>query len=178
METIGKTKTIFEALKDTFGWSNIMQAPKMEKIVVSVGTGRLRKDKQKLELIQDRLLKITGQKPSPRKARKSIASFKLREGEIIGYKVTMRGKSMNSFLNRLIHIALPRTRDFRGISKKSIDEMGNLSIGITEHSIFTEVADENLQDVFSFSITLVSTAKGRKEAEAFFSHIGIPFTKE
>lgn len=177
-KTNEKVQTTFEALKGVLGLSNVMQSPRMEKIIVSVGTGRIRKDKQKLELIQDRLTKITGQKSSPRKAKKSIASFKLREGEIIGYKVTLRGKNMYSFLDRLIHIALPRTRDFRGIQRKSIDEMGNLSIGITEHSIFTEVADENLQDIFSFSVVLVSSAKTRKEAEVFFSHIGIPFVKE
>ena len=170
-----KIKEAFKQLKNDFSWKNQMQVPRVEKIVVSAGTGRVRKDKQKIELIQDRLAKITGQKAIPRKAKKSIASFKLREGEPVGFSATLRSKKMHAFLDKLINIAIPRMRDFRGISRESVDEMGNLTIGIPEHTIFLETPDENLQDVFGLSVTIVTTAKDREEAVAFLQHIGIPF---
>ena len=173
-----KIKETFKKLKSEFQWKNPMQAPKVGKITVATGTGRVRKEKQKIELIQDRLAKIAGQKAVPKKAKKSIASFKLREGEIIGYAVTLRGAKMRAFLDKLINIAIPRMRDFRGISPDSVDEMGNLTIGVSEHTIFPETPDENLQDVFGLSITIVTTAKNKEEAQAFFRHIGIPFERE
>ena len=176
--TSKKISTAFADLRDTFSWKNALQTPRIEKIVVSVGTGRVRKDKQKVDLIQDRLQRITGQKPAPRRARLSIASFKLREGEVIGYAVTLRGKKMLAFLDRLIHIALPRTRDFRGISRDSVDAMGNLTIGVREHTIFPETPDENLQDVFGLSVTIVLSTSDKREATAFFEHIGVPFVRE
>jgi large subunit ribosomal protein L5 len=177
METVQTQLTkAFEALKKDFGYKNANQAPTIEKVVVSVGTGRI-DDKAKIALIQDRLAKITGQKPAPRPAKQSIASFKLREGEIIGYQVTLRGARKNDFLNKLIHIALPQTRDFRGLRATSIDEMGNYTIGIKEHTIFPETADEELKDVFGMSITLVTTAKTKAEAEALLRHIGLPLQK-
>ena len=171
--TLSKIKSSFTALKGEFGYTNVMQAPKIEKVVVSIGTGRVQ-DKQKEALIRDRLALITGQKPSPRPAKQSIASFKLREGEIIGYQVTMRGARMQHFVEKLISIALPQTRDFRGLRTTSIDEMGNITIGIKEHTIFPECADEEIKDVFSLAITIVTTAKNKKEAEAFLRHIGLP----
>jgi len=169
-------KNAYSALKDTFGYTNAHQAPTIEKVVVSVGTGRI-DDKNKISLIQDRLAKITGQKPSPRPAKQSIASFKLREGDIIGYQVTLRGARKIDFLNKLIHIALPQTRDFRGLKTTSIDEMGNYTIGVKEHTIFPETADEELKDVFGMSITLVTTAKTKAEAEALLRHVGLPLQK-
>ena len=174
---IEKTKTTFDALKDSFGWTNPMRAPRLQKIVISTGVGRIRKDKAKMKLIEDRLNKITGQKALPRPAKKSIAAFKLRDGEIVGYMVTLRGKNMQSFFDRLVNIAIPRLRDFRGINTSAIDGSGNLTIGIPEHSIFLETSNENLQDIFSFSITLVSSAQSKEEGEAFFRHLGIPFKK-
>ena len=171
--TLTKIKSAYTALKGEFGYTNVMQAQKVEKIVVSIGTGRVQ-DKQKEALIRDRLALITGQKPSPRPAKQSIASFKLREGEIIGYQVTMRGARMQHFLEKLISIALPQTRDFRGLRTTSIDEMGNITVGIKEHTIFPECADEEIKDVFSLAITIVTTAKNKKEAEAFLRHIGLP----
>lgn len=170
-------KTLFEALKGVFSYVNSMQAPRIEKVVVSVGVGKI-DDKQKRALIEDRLAKITGQKPSPRGAKQSIASFKLREGDIIGYQVTLRGARMYDFLDRLIHVALPNTRDFRGLKLSSIDEMGNYTIGIPEHTIFPETADEELKDVFGLSITVVTTATNKKEAEALLRHINLPLQKE
>ncbi len=175
--TLSKIKSSFTALKGEFGYTNVMQAPKIEKVVVSIGTGRVQ-DKQKEALIRDRLALITGQKPSPRPAKQSIASFKLREGEIIGYQVTMRGARMQHFVEKLISIALPQTRDFRGLRTTSIDEMGNITIGIKEHTIFPECADEEIKDVFSLAITIVTTAKNKKEAEAFLRHIGLPLQEK
>lgn len=168
---------VYASLKDTFKYKNVMQAPRIAKIVVSTGTGKI-DDKAKLSLIEDRLARITGQKPSPRPARKSIASFKLREGEIIGYQVTLRGKNMHSFLDKLIHVALPQTRDFRGLKVSAIDEMGNITIGIPEHSIFPETTEEEIRDVFGLSVTIITTAKSKEEAEALLRYIGLPLQKQ
>jgi len=174
METINsRIKSTYTALKGEFGYKNPMQAPKVTKVVVSVGTGRIQ-DKQRIALIQDRLARITGQKPSRRPAKQSIASFKLRQGDIIGYQVTLRGVRMVHFLDKLIHLALPQTRDFQGLKRTAIDAMGNYSLGIKEHTIFPECGDEELKDVFPMGITIVTTAKGKKEAEAFLRHIGVP----
>lgn len=171
-----RLQTVFETLKGDFKYSNVNQAPTIEKVVISVGTGRI-DDKQKIALIQDRLAKITGQKAAPRPAKQSIASFKLREGDIIGYQVTLRGARMMDFLNKLIHIALPQTRDFRGLKTSSIDDMANYTLGIKENTIFPETADEELKDVFGMSITIVTTAKTKPEAEALLRHIGLPLQK-
>lgn len=173
ISTRTQNATSFDALKGTFGYTNKMQAPKLTKVVVSTGTGKI-KDKKKIELIQDRLARITGQKSAPRGAKKSIASFKVRQGDVIGFQVTLRGARMFDFLDKLVHIALPRSRDFRGISPKVIDAMGNMSIGLKEHTIFPEASDENLSDVFGLAVTLVSTAKNKKEADAFYRHLGVP----
>jgi large subunit ribosomal protein L5 len=171
-----KQSKIFDSLKEDFGYKNKMQTPRIEKVVVSTGTGKI-VDKQKIELIQDRLAKITGQKVSPRPAKKSIASFKLREGTVIGFQVTLRGARSEDFLNKLINVALPRTRDFRGISRKSVDEMGNLTIGIKEHTIFPETSDEELRDVFGLSITVVTSSDNKKEATKYLETLGFPFQK-
>ncbi len=168
-----KVQDAYKSLKGELGYTNTMQAPRLVKAIVSVGTGKVQ-DKAKLATIQDRLARITGQKTSPRPAKKSIASFKLREGDIIGYQITMRGPRMYAFLDKLIHIALPQTKDFRGLRASAIDDMGNMTIGIKEHTIFPETADEDVKDIFSFAITIVTTAKTKKEAEAFLRHIGIP----
>lgn len=168
---------VFTTLKDAFDYKNVMQAPRIEKVIVATGVGKI-DDKNKLELIQDRLAQITGQKPSPRPAKQSIASFKLRQGDIIGYQVTLRGSRMQSFLDKLIHVALPQTRDFRGLKASAIDDMGNMTIGIPEHSIFPETVNEEIKDVFGFAITIVTTAKNKKEAEALLRHIGLPLKEE
>lgn len=173
MLTKNKQQTAYDALKDTFGYTSVMQAPRIEKVVVSTGVGKKR-DAKVLELIQDRLAKITGQKAASRSARMSIASFKVREGDTVGFQTTLRGTRMFDFLDRLVHIALPRTRDFRGLSATAIDDMGNLTIGIREHTIFPETSDEDIKDVFGLAITVVTTAKSKPEAEAFFRHLGIP----
>lgn len=172
-----KLNSVYTALKGDLGYENTMQAARIEKVVVSVGTGRV-SDKNRLKLIEDRLATITGQKPSARPARKSIASFKLREGDLIGYQITLRGARMHAFLDKLIHLALPQTRDFRGLPVSAIDEMGNYSLGIKEHTIFPETTDEDIRDVFSMGITIVTSAKTKKEAEALLRHVGLPLQKE
>jgi large subunit ribosomal protein L5 len=163
----------YAAMKGEFGYSNVMQAPRITKVVVSTGTGKI-SDKQKIALIQDRLARITGQKASSRAAKKSIASFKLREGDVVGYQVTLRGARMHDFLYKLIHLTLPQTRDFRGIKTSAIDEMGNITIGIKEPTIFPETADEDIKDVFGLAITIVTTGKSKAETMALLRHIQFP----
>jgi len=169
----------FEKMKTEFHYKNSMAAPKMVKIILNVGTGTaIKKDKNKNDAIAERLAKITGQKPALRGAKQSIASFKVRQGDPIGVIVTLRGKRMYAFLEKLINVALPRTKDFRGINPGAVDNVGNLTIGIKEHTIFPETADEDIKDVFGLAITLVSTAKNKKEGKIFFELIGVPFKKE
>jgi large subunit ribosomal protein L5 len=153
-----------------------MQSPRINKVVISVGVGSA-KDKNKMKVVEDRLAKITGQKAAPRGAKVAIANFKSREGDIVGYQVTLRGARMYDFLEKLIHISLPRTKDFRGISKTSADDMGNYTLGIKEHNIFPETADEELKDVFGLAITVVTTAKTKAEVQAFLEYLGFPFKK-
>ena len=171
-----KSNTAFETLKQEQGYKNPMQVPRILKVVVSTGVGSY-KDKNKFKVVEDRLARITGQKPASRGAKISIASFKSRQGDIVGYQVTLRGQRMFDFLDRLIHIALPRTKDFRGISPASADEMGNYTLGIKEHSIFPETGDEELKDIFGMAITIVTTAKSKEEVIALLSHLGLPFKK-
>ena len=164
------------ALKE-FGYNNVA-APHLTKISISVGTGSMmKKDRERNNLVADRLAKITGQKPALRAAKKSVAGFKSREGDPVGLMVTLRGARMYHFMDKLINIALPRTKDFRGIDPKAVDAIGNMTIGIKEHTIFPECSDEDLRDVFGMAITLGTTAKTKAEALAYFTHIGIPFKK-
>ena len=172
-----KEKKAFEILKDKFGFKNVMASPKLEKITLSVGTGKIKDDKRKVEVIEDRLTKIAGQKPVAVKAKKSIASFKVRAGDKAGYEVTLRGDRMYQFLDKFINISIPRTKDFRGINPKSVDEMGNLTIGIKEHIVFPETGDEELRDIFGLSVTVNTTAKNAEIAREFLSILGIPFKK-
>ncbi|MCE9549013.1 50S ribosomal protein L5 [Candidatus Nomurabacteria bacterium] len=166
-------------MKDAFHYKSSFAAPKMKKVVINVGTGTaIKKDKNKNEAVGMRLAKITGQKVSLRGAKQSISSFKIRQGDPVGVMVTLRGKRMYAFLEKLINVALPRTKDFRGTSARGVDNIGNLTIGIKEHTIFPETADEDIKDVFGMSITLVSSAKNKKEGVAFFELLGVPFKKE
>ncbi len=170
-------KNIFEALKEKFGYTSSMQTPRVEKIIVSTGIGKVQGDKKRIAMIADRLTKITGQKPKQNAAKMSVAGFKLREGNIIGYQVTLRGERMNNFLDKLINISLPRTRDFRGLDAGAIDQMGNYHIGIRDHTIFPETSDEEISNVFGLGITIVTTASTKEEAEAFLREIGMPLKK-
>jgi large subunit ribosomal protein L5 len=172
-----KEKSAFEIMKGPFGYVNPMQAPKLIKVVINAGVGSF-KDKKKIDIVTDRLAKITGQKAARRGAKKSIAAFKTRLGDPVGYQVTLRGARMYGFLDKLINIALPRTKDFRGIQKSAVDNVGNITIGVREHTIFPETSDEELRDVFGFAVTVVTTAKTKEEAAAFLEIIGIPFRKK
>lgn len=167
-------KKTFDALKGQLGYANIMQAPRVSKVVISTGVGKVNKDKKRMDLIVDRLARISGQAPAARGAKKSIANFKSRAGDIVGYQVTLRGARARAFLDKLIHIVFPRTKDFRGISPSAIDEMGNITIGVKEHTVFPETSDEDAKDVFGFAITIVTTAKNKNETESFLRHIGLP----
>ena len=170
-------ETTFESLKGSHGWSNTMQTPRVEKVVVSVGVGKMAKEKGKFDLVADRLGKITGQKAVARGAKKAIATFKTRIGDTVGYQVTLRGKRAEDFLNRLIHVALPRTKDFRGLSDMGIDEMGNFTLGMKENTVFPETSEEELKDVFGIGVTVVTTARDKKTAKAYLTHLGFPFKK-
>ena len=177
MESIKeKEKKVFEIMKKEFGYTNSIEAPRFVKVIVSSGVGSV-KDKDKIKLIGDRLSKITGQKPSVCPAKKSVASFKVRQGDVVGYQVTLRGDRMFSFLYKLISIAMPRSKDFRGIPRECLDEMGNITIGIKEHTVFPETLDEELKDIFGLSITMVTTAKSKEEAIKFFEYVGFPFKR-
>ena len=165
-------------MKDSFHYKNPMQAPKLKKVVISVGIGSMvKKDKTRGEFVAGRLMKITGQKPSPRSAKKSIASFKVRAGDPVGVAVTLRGTRMHSFIDKLLNIALPRTKDFRGLERKIVDDIGNITIPVKEHTIFPEAGDEELKDVFGMAITIVTSAKTKPEATKFFELLGVPFKK-
>ena len=169
-------QSIKEHQKKLEGYKNPMQRPQVKKVVISVGVGSF-KDKNKFKVVEDRLAKITGQKAAPRGAKISIATFKSRQGDVVGYQVTLRGQRMHDFLEKLVHIALPRTKDFRGINQSGADEMGNYTLGIKEHTIFPETSDEELKDVFGMAVTIVTTAKSREEVLKLLTHVGFPFKK-
>lgn len=172
-----KNKNSFKALKDKLHLKNPMQAPRLLKVVLSIGTGKS-PDKKRKEFIGERLSRIAGQKVAPRAAKKSISTFKVREGDNIGFQATLRGERMLNFLDKLIHVALPRTKDFRGLKPSAIDAMGNITIGIKEHTIFPETADEDIKDVFSFAITTVVSSKKKEDTKIFLEYLGFPFAKE
>lgn len=170
-------KEVAPALEKEFGYKNIMAVPKIAKIVVNIGTGRIARDVKMVDSIARDMALITGQAPIKTKAKKAMASFKTREGMEIGLKVTLRQNKMYDFLYRLISIALPRTRDFRGIKLSAVDSFGNLTIGIKEHIVFPEAVLESSKMIFSFGVTIVSTAKTKKEAEKLFRLMGFPLQK-
>ena len=171
-----KVKKSFDTLKSDFKYKNKLQAPMIKRVVVTTTTGSI-KDPKKKELMLDRLTKITGQKPVVTIAKKSIAGFKLRAGDASGYKVTLRGDRMWSFLDKVVNIAFPRTKDFRGIPATGIDDMGNFSFGIKEHTVFSETSDENIQDVFGLGATVVTTSKTKEETKALLDIMGFLFKK-
>ena len=172
------TKTKIEETHKALGYKNKLAAPHITKVVIASATGSgMKKDREKNDTVIDRLTKITGQRPTVRAAKQSVASFKIRQGDKVGVAVTLRGARMQHFLDKLINIALPRTKDFRGIDPRAVDAIGNITIGIKEHTIFPETSDEDLRNVFGLAVTIVTTAKGKDEALAFFKHLGIPFKK-
>jgi large subunit ribosomal protein L5 len=168
---------IIKQLMDEFGYKNVNQVPKLEKVVLNMGLGEALQNPKVIEGAQSDLTAITGQKPVVTKARKSIATFKLREGNSIGCRVTLRGNQMYEFLERLINIALPRVRDFRGISRKAFDGHGNYSLGIKEQIIFPEIDYDKVDKVRGLNITVVTTAQTDDESRALLTHLGMPFRK-
>ena len=173
---VEKQKEAHAVFAKEFGYKNAMQAPRILKVVVSAGVGSF-KDKKKIELAGDRMGKITGQKAVLRAAKKSIAGFKSREGDPMGYQVTLRGDKMWQFLEKLVHIALPRTKDFRGLSRTAADGIGGYTIGIKEHTIFPETSDEELKDVFGLAATIVTNVRKKNETIRFLEIIGFPIQK-
>lgn len=167
-------KTVVAEMKEKFGYKNVMAIPKIEKVVVNVGIGKLVKEGDKIDEIVNSLTQITGQKPVKTKAKKAISGFKVREGMEIGVKVTLRGNRMWQFIDRLIDATLPRTRDFQGITIKSVDTTGNLNIGIKEHVIFPEISPEKVKQIFGLQVTVKSTAKSQEEGIELFRLLGFP----
>ena len=160
-----------------FGYKTPMQTPRLEKIVVSMGVGEALQNKKLLDAAIDDLTLITGQKAVKTKARKSIANFKIREGQEIGAKVTLRGTMMYEFLDRLVNVALPRVKDFRGVNQNAFDGHGNYSMGLTEQIIFPEIDFDKIERVAGLNIAIVTTARTDAEAKAFLAKFGMPFRK-
>ncbi|UOQ61372.1 50S ribosomal protein L5 [Leucobacter rhizosphaerae] len=166
---------IVPQLREEFSYANIMQVPGVVKVVVNTGVGEAARDSKVIEGAIADLVKITGQKPMVTKARKSIAQFKLREGQAIGAHVTLRGDRAWEFLDRLVNLALPRIRDFRGLSPKQFDGNGNYTFGLTEQSVFHEIDQDKIDRVRGFDITVVTTAKNDDEGRALLKALGFPF---
>ncbi len=170
-------ENVAPALNKKFGYKSVMQIPKLDKIVINVGCGEAKDDQKKIDAIMSDLSQITGQKPIICRAKKAIANFKLREGNIIGVKVTLRGEVMYEFLDRFFNIALPRVRDFRGINPNSFDGRGNYSVGIKEQLIFPEIEYEKIDAIRGMDINFVTTAKTDEEAKELLTLMGAPFAK-
>jgi len=170
-------KSVVPALIEKFKYKNPMQVPAIEKIVVNMGLGEAIQNPKVLESAQNEMALITGQWPVLRKARKSIATFKLREGMTIGCKVTLRRDTMYHFLDKLINVALPRVRDFRGINPKGFDGRGNFSMGIKEQIIFPEINYDTIEKIRGMNITIVTSAKNDEEARQLLEQMGVPFRK-
>jgi large subunit ribosomal protein L5 len=168
-------KKVIDQLKQEFGYKNIYQVPKIEKVVLNVGLGRGLKDASFTETVESTLIRISGQKPVKTKAKKSISNFKIREGMVIGMKVTLRGQRMYDFTEKFIKVTLPRVRDFRGLELKSIDKEGNLNLGIREHIAFPEIKADEIEKIHGLEVTFVSNAKTKKEGKALFKALGFPF---
>ena len=169
---------IISKMMEKFSYKNIMEVPKLEKIVVNMGVGEAANDSKVLDLAVKDLESITGQKAQIRLAKKSISNFKLREGMKIGAKVTLRGRNMYEFLDRLISVALPRVRDFRGIPDKSFDGRGNYTLGVKEQIIFSEIDVDKVNRILGMDVTMVTTAKTDNEAFELLSGFGLPFKKK
>jgi len=166
---------IAPALMKEFEYQSVMQVPRLTKVVVNVGLGEALDNAKAIEFAVSDVTAITGQKPVVTKAKKSIAGFKLREGRIIGVKVTLRGERMWSFLTRLIHVALPRTRDFQGISPDSFDGRGNYTLGLREQLIFPEIEYDKIDKIRGMEVTIVTTAKTDEEGRRLLTMLGMPF---
>ena len=166
------------ALIERFGYSSAMQAPRLEKITLNMGVGEAKQDSKMLDAAQEQLATIAGQKPNVRRARKSVAAFKLREGMPVGLTVTLRGVRAYEFLDRLVSIAIPRIRDFRGLNPRSFDGRGNYSMGVREQVIFPEIDYDSVDQVRGLDITLTTSAETDAEAFALLDALGMPFARD
>lgn len=171
-----RNKKVIPAMREKFGYTNVMEVPSVHKVVINIGIGKL-KDEKEREEVKKFLRLISGQEPSSRPAKKAIAAFKTREGLTIGYQVTLRGSRMNDFISRLVNIALPRMRDFRGLEASAFDSCGNLTIGIKEYIIFPEMIGEDYRFLFGLEATIVTTAKKREEGIELLRLLGFPIKK-
>jgi large subunit ribosomal protein L5 len=168
---------VANSLMEEFGFDNVMQLPRITKVVVNVGLGEALDNAKAIEFATNDIVQITGQKPVVTRAKKSIAAFKLREGRQIGLKVTLRGERMWAFLTRLIHVALPRTRDFQGISPDSFDGRGNYTLGLREQLIFPEIDFDKIDKIRGMEVTIVTTAKTDEEGRRLLALLGMPFNQ-
>ena len=166
-----------QSLIEEFGYHNVMEVPKLEKVVINIGLGAAKDNPKALEGAINDLTIISGQKPIVTHARKSIANFKLREGNKVGLKVTLRGDKMYAFLDKLMNVALPRVRDFRGINQNAFDGRGNYALGLKEQLIFPEIEYDKIDEIRGMDIAIVTTAKTDEEAKSFLEKMGMPFAK-
>jgi large subunit ribosomal protein L5 len=171
-------KTVKKELMKEGNFNNVMSVPTLEKIVINVGAGESITNKVAMEEIIDMLTKISGQKPIVNKAKKAIAAFKIREGMEVGVSVTLRKDRMWEFFDKLVNIALPRTKDFRGLSPKAFDRAGNYSLGIEDHSVFIEIDPNSVTKVRSLQVTIVTTAKSAEDGKLLLDKFGFPFKKD
>lgn len=170
-------KKVIPELQKQFGFTNRFQVPKITKVTLNVGVGKSLKDPNYLSVVEDSLTRIAGQKPVRAKAKKSIASFKIREGQVIGLSVTLRKTRMLDFLEKLIHVALPRVRDFRGLDVRAVDKQGNLNIGFRENLAFPEIKSDEIERTHGLEVNITSNAGSREEGIALFTLLGFPFKK-
>ncbi len=170
-------KEIIPALQEKFGLKNKYQVPKLQKVTINVGISAGRRDDSYMENIKNNLQRMSGQKPVFTLAKKAISSFKIRQGNVVGAKVTLRGRRMYDFVDKLIHVTLPRVRDFRGIDPKTVDKQGNLNIGFKEHIAFAEIDPSEVDQIHGLEVNLKTDTENREQALEFFSLLGIPFKK-
>lgn len=171
-------KEVIPALEKQFGYTNAMQVPKLVRVTINSGVGKSLKDDKFVDAVVNTLSRISGQKPMLTRARKSISAFKIRQGMTVGVMVSLRGKRMYDFLDKLINVTLPRVRDFQGIDPTSIDRNGHLTIGFKEHVVFPEIRPDEVERIHGLEVTVTTTAKNAEHGLALFTHLGIPFKKD
>lgn len=171
-------KDAIPAFQKEFGYSNIFQVPHIEKVVMNIGLGSGLHDPKFQESVEENVKKITGQKPLKTHAKKSISNFKIRSGQVIGMKVTLRGKRMYDFLDKLIHITIPRIRDFRGLPVNSVDSMGNLHIGFKEHIAFPEIKADDIEKIHGLEVSIINNSHSREKGLLLYKSLGFPFAKQ
>lgn len=171
-------KEVIPQLEKLFNYKNYLAVPRLAKVIVSVSSGEMSRNPKKQEVIVNTLSRITGQRPVLTKAKKSISAFKIREGVVIGAKVTLRGKRMYDFVDKLVNITLPRVKDFRGIEKKNLDGRGNLNLGLSEHNVFPEIKSDEVENLHGLEVTVVPTSRKREENFSLLKLLGFPFKEK